>query len=230
MLHLGDYRDFLRRRGPLDTLRFAMSSLLDAGFDLAHGTSTGGELTATQLAPDAPDIAREATCYRPTRARPLRRLLRAAIPEPRGSFVDYGCGKGRALLIAAEHGFTDLIGVEYSASCCDIARDQVARGQARLPAMRASIVQGDAACFDPPHDASVFYFYNPFSERVMQQCLARIAASLDAAPRPHLIIYHHNMLLSGPRFAGFDCVATQDFSANLFHLYRRTAPGAPAGA
>lgn len=219
MQNLAEYWQFLRRRGLRDTCRFAVSSILDVVFDVAYGTRTGGLVPATELAPHEP-VAAEATCYRPTRGRPFRELLRILAPLPKGGFVDYGCGKGRVLLLAAEHGLTDLIGLEISESLSAMAEAHMRALKARRPAVAYRIVRGDAACFEPPAEACVFYFYNPFSERVMAECLARIAASLRTHPRSHLVIYHHNMAVPAPQFNEFQWVSTHDLSANLFHLYR----------
>lgn len=219
MQSLSEYWQFLRLRGVRDTCRFAVSSVVDAAFDAVHGTRTGGLVPADELAPLEP-AASEATCYRPTRGRPFRSLLRALMPTPAGTFVDYGCGKGRVLLLAAEHGFTDLVGVELSGSLSAVARAQLGALKQRRPELSYRIVQGDAACFEPPATASVFYFYNPFSTRIMVRCLSRIAASLAANPRPHVVVYHHNMAVFPPQFDDFRWVSTHAPSANVFHVYR----------
>jgi SAM-dependent methyltransferase len=82
------------------------------------------------------------------------------------SFIDIGCGKGRALIIASQHNFADLTGVDYSQKLCDIAR-------ANLEKLRVSarIICQDALRFEvPARDVFVFLF-NPFRPAVLQKVL-----------------------------------------------------------
>src|SRR6516225_8353137 len=43
------------------------------------------------------------------------------------TFVDIGCGKGRALMVASAFPFRRLVGVEISPELCEIARANTAR-------------------------------------------------------------------------------------------------------
>jgi SAM-dependent methyltransferase len=45
-------------------------------------------------------------------------IERSGVDPEQFCFLDIGCGKGRALIIATEYGFKDLIGVDYSAKLC----------------------------------------------------------------------------------------------------------------
>ena len=61
--------------------------------------------------------------YAPTSRRRFRALLKALeLPYNSLGFVDYGCGKGRVLMEAADAGFKRVVGVEFSPELCDIAR------------------------------------------------------------------------------------------------------------
>ncbi len=54
-------------------------------------------------------------------------------------FVDYGCGKGRAVVLAATYPFTKVIGVERTKKLAEIARDNVekARRHTLVPTCRS---------------------------------------------------------------------------------------------
>src|SRR5512143_830432 len=77
-----------------------LAAIEDRAFDLRNRTSTRGLVDLDALSISGPN--RGAGCrYCPTRARALRLLL-AQCSFPAGSvFVDFGCGKGRALLVAS---------------------------------------------------------------------------------------------------------------------------------
>jgi len=102
-------------------------------------------------------------------------------------FIDFGCGKGRALLQAARFGFARVIGVEFAPELVAIAlrnRDIMqAKGALAAP---VDVVCMDAAQFVPPVDAPlVCYFYDPFDDAVM----APVADRLSLLTQPVTIIY-----------------------------------------
>ena len=134
-----------------------------------------------------------AVFYQPWPYAKFKRMMRA-LPDvdPRQfTFIDFGSGKGRALVLAADHGFARVVGVELFASLCDEARDNIERYRRKSGDMRSRI---DVACMDAtryalPDGDLVCYFYNPFDEVVMQLVLAGIQAGVAAKPRRLVIGY-----------------------------------------
>lgn len=102
-------------------------------------------------------------------------------------FIDYGCGKGRALLEAAQFGFARVIGVEFAPELVNIALSNRAIMQARgALAAPIDVVCMDAGHYVPPADvALVCYFYDPFGDAVM----GPVADRLSALSQPVTIIY-----------------------------------------
>lgn len=105
----------------------------------------------------------------------------------RSVFIDFGCGKGRALFEAARFGFSRVIGVEFSPELVEIAernRDIIAaKGGLNAP---VALVCMDAGRYVPPSDAPLIcYFYDPFDDVVM----APVADRLSALTQPVTIIY-----------------------------------------
>ncbi|WP_373489570.1 hypothetical protein [Blastomonas sp.] len=103
------------------------------------------------------------------------------------TFIDYGCGKGRALFEAAQFPFARVIGVEFAAELVDIAlhnRDIIkAKGGLNAP---VDVLCMDAALYEPPADVPlVCYFYDPFDDAVM----APVADRLSTLSQPITIIY-----------------------------------------
>jgi len=102
-------------------------------------------------------------------------------------FIDFGCGKGRALFEAARHPFARVIGVEFSPELVAIAtcnRDIIAaKGGLNAP---VELVCIDAGQYEPPADVPlVCYFYDPFDDAVM----APVADRLAALDQPVTVIY-----------------------------------------
>lgn len=107
----------------------------------------------------------------------------------RSVFIDFGSGKGKALLMAHELGFEKLIGVEFA----QILVEQSRRNLARLK-VEAKIIYEDATSFPIPDDANVFFFFNPFESYVMDKVLENIINSLSKNDRKVLIIYFNPKL------------------------------------
>jgi SAM-dependent methyltransferase len=143
--------------------------------------------------------------YEPIQLDVFRRIMAALAIDPKGyTFVDYGSGKARALVLAAEYGFRRIIGVEYASALHEVAKRNVARFRAARPAAAAiELHWGDAAAFEPPAEDLVCFFYNPFDDVVMRKVLSNLERSLQRRPRRMLVVYRapmHASLLSECRF------------------------------
>ncbi|ESZ87590.1 MAG: hypothetical protein Q27BB25_08105 [Blastomonas sp. CACIA14H2] len=105
----------------------------------------------------------------------------------RTAFIDYGCGKGRAVLEAARFSFARAIGVEFAPELVAIAnrnRDIMAgRGALAAP---VEFLCMDAGAYEPPADIDlVCFFYDPFGDAVM----APVVERLEALTQPVSVIY-----------------------------------------
>ena len=167
-----------------------ISYIADLIFDLRYGTNTATWVNLKRLNIHSENLSR-AVDYQPTQILPLRRLLKE-LEIPRDKvFVDLGCGKGRVLLVAAEAGFLDLRGVEFSSELCELARKNCAR-YAKKTKSRAvfQIVHSDVVDY-PVTDADVFFLFNPFDAHVLRIVLQRIVDSLAERDRQIWIIYRN---------------------------------------
>lgn len=118
-------------------------------------------------------------------------------------FVDYGCGKGRALAVAAYYGFRSIKGIEFAPALCLKANENIKRIQPSYPEVNFSIFCDDALQYEVAKDDKVFYFFNPFDEIIMLSVVKDITRSLRLFPREVFVIYinplHKEIFLS----AGF---------------------------
>lgn len=179
----------LRERGLTRTLSSSVSFIDNWWFDLRYGTDTAA-VVQTPLLDIPAQVKALAHEYRASKAAPMRKLLEAAeLPENK-VFLDMGCGKGKALMIAADYGCQKLIGVEYSPTLCERARDNL---QARLknrPEVAFEVVQGDAAEYEFRDDENVIYFYNPFAAPIARSVLRSLERSLQRVPRQVWLLYY----------------------------------------
>jgi SAM-dependent methyltransferase len=114
------------------------------------------------------------------------------LPATSVSFLDFGSGKGRAVISAATFPFKRVTGVEISAYLNDIAKENVARMRHRR-AKHVELVQSDATEFAVADDTNVIYMANPFFGITLEKVVANILASYHARPRPLYIIYFNKI-------------------------------------
>jgi SAM-dependent methyltransferase len=103
--------------------------------------------------------------------------------------IDYGCGKGRALFVAEQCGFTHLIGVDIAKELIDDANENKVIYKKKNPESSINFLFEDATRYQIPNDAQVFYFFNPFGEEIMQQVIHHIKESVKINPRKIYCIY-----------------------------------------
>ena len=106
-------------------------------------------------------------------------------------FLDLGSGKGRALLLASEYPFSEIIGVEVQPVLHKIAQDNVARFNSSAgKCHRISSFCMDAREFALPDEPLIVYLFNPFPDYVMETVLQNLRESLRQCPRPVFVLYN----------------------------------------
>lgn len=185
------------------------TSHLDA-FDRQYGVETRGSLQWDELA-DGGDAAAFVTAYLGVRPDWARALIRHVDAADR-TFVDFGCGKGTALVVASEFPFRAITGVEFSPQLCDVARRNAAVIADRFPGRPPiSVVQSDAADFEFAGGRYTVFMYHPFLKPVMKRVVRNLDRALEAGAADEITVLYVN-----PQFAG-----TLDRS----RLFRRSPPG-----
>src|ERR1700760_1085323 len=161
------FLEFAPRRIPriisrtIKTLRTAPAKE-DGDFDAVHGTDTREIIKIYKLDSvnssyiyshgyDACDIARLS-----------RDLSFLPIEREKYEFIDIGCGKGRALIFAAEIGFGKVTGVELWPMLSEIAARNL-----EISGVKGTILTQDASTLVIPENPCVCYLYDPFEKPVM---------------------------------------------------------------
>jgi len=213
----------LHQQGLRSTLNKAVTVAADALFDLRHGVETQAWAELRNLTIRG-DNQEHGARYQPTHVWPLRRMLRTLQPQfiPGRAFVDLGCGKGRALLLAAECGFPIVRGVEFAHELCTVATANCAAYKRRRRlATQFEILEADVVRHPFAGDENVIFMFNPFAIDVMNRVLDNIAASLAAQPRPLLLLYHNPRLSTAiAQRKPFAPAGTYTFGSSRFAVYQ----------
>lgn len=163
----------------------------DASFDRRWGTDTAGTRSVGSLRIESRDSHR-LHGYQAAQQDIVDEIL-AAIPDgPEGfTFIDYGSGKGRVLLLAALHPFRSVIGIEIAGEMHEIAQTNIARFAVLAPVACRDIRSfcRDARDFEPPQTPLIAYFYNPCHGEILRPMVETIERSHAACPRPIWAIY-----------------------------------------
>jgi SAM-dependent methyltransferase len=155
-------------------------------FDKEHGTDTSGFISSWKM--EAVSLsALHGTAYIGTPSSTLRQAL-AALPIKHEEFslVDFGCGKGRVLLVAAEFPFRRIVGVELALDMAQIARANVALNPALKD--RITIVNEDALSFELPDGPIVLFLFHPFTATFLRRFLTKLERQFRRNPRPAFLI------------------------------------------
>jgi SAM-dependent methyltransferase len=148
-------------------------------FDRVYGTETAEIREIGSLEIQSAN-SRAAVRYQPSSERSIRDLIeraKAGLDISDFTFIDFGSGKGRVLIVAAQYSFGEVIGVEFSPELNEIAAANISQLPREITnSNRIRLVCTDAVMFEPPRSHLVCYFYNPFGETVMAQVAKRLAA------------------------------------------------------
>tara|TARA_B100000963_G_scaffold356576_1_gene376936 strand:- start:4120 stop:4764 length:645 start_codon:yes stop_codon:yes gene_type:complete len=112
----------------------------------------------------------------------LKKILKFAKENHHNTFIDIGCGLGRALIVAHEIGFKHLYGVDISESFINICRTNL-----QTQSCNADLLISDISNYEPPSGRICIYMFNPFGEKKMKEFLAKINNRQDDT----LIVYHN---------------------------------------
>lgn len=105
--------------------------------------------------------------------------------------LNYGCGKGRALVVAATYPVRRVFGVEFLQGPAEIARDNIERARMKgvLKCSDVDVAVSDAATFAVPEDVTVIYLFNPLKGAVLASVQKQIYESLMRNLRRLAIVY-----------------------------------------
>lgn len=100
------------------------------------------------------------------------------------TFVDYGAGKGRVMLLASEHPFAAVGGIEFAEELHDAATMNIQQyPRSRMQCRNVECVLEDASQVGAPDGEAVHYFFNPFSREVFAEVLNTLVVSYRQRPR-----------------------------------------------
>ena len=120
------------------------------------------------------------------------------------NITDFGCGKGRALVVAAHYGFANITGIDFAKALCLSAEKNIQETQRLYSSAKFNIICADVVNYEIEKEQTIFFFFNPFDEIIMLKVVKNILSSFKEKERKIYIMYanpvHKEIFLS----AGFE--------------------------
>jgi SAM-dependent methyltransferase len=175
--------------------------------------------------------ASHAIPYIPTTPRTGRHMLRDLPITDVSSFtfIDVGSGKGRMLLLAAEHPFRRIIGVEFASDLHALAQQNVKTYRnPNQVCFQIEPVHIDATQYEFPLEPLLIYFYYPFDQSVMEPVIQNLNRSLAEHPRDVVLVYHNPVLSEVVESASqLRVYAQSTYFASRYTIFRSIASPSP---
>ncbi len=112
----------------------------------------------------------------------------AGVDPGRDVFLDYGCGKGRVICVAATLPFARVLGVELRPELSALGSRNIAHLRGRHSGS-VEVITGDAATYRVPDDVTVICMFNPFTRNILRAALSQIRESVERCPRELRLTY-----------------------------------------
>lgn len=159
-------------------------------FDTKYGTETAEIVSVGAL--DIPDeLLGQSNRYEAIAPEGFAKIIGGlALPYEKLTFIDIGCGKGRALLLASLFPFREIIGIEISAALVRAAEVNIRKFHEpaqKCRAIRAEVLDGGA--YEPPDQDCLLFLNNPFGHEVMERFVASVEKSLRMRPKKLYVVY-----------------------------------------
>ena len=100
-------------------------------------------------------------------------------------FIDYGSGKGAAIIHAKKIGFKETLGVEFAKELHETAEENIKK----LNLKNVTSIYADATTHVAPSNVSVIYLFNPFDEVVMEKVIKNLVGQKESFTNDVYVIY-----------------------------------------
>ena len=163
-------------------------------FDQIHGVETSGLIPSKHLKTGHENDA-HVTAYYGVAPSILSTLIdlwqRTNAPHPidKYTFLDIGAGKARAMMVASEFPFREIIGIELNPSLAGIASRNLDHWIASHVTDTTSprlapihLYEQDALTFDLPRTPTLAFLFHPFEAPILKLLLRRIESRFAKRP------------------------------------------------
>jgi len=163
---------------------------INRSYDKRHSVDTWRGVLASQIKTDSVN-RKYSEIYTPMPERTFHYILTHFDLDFREyTFVDFGAGKGKVLLMAANYPFEKIVGVEFASNLHRIAENNIANYKNKQQqCFNVEIILEDACDLVLPDGKCLFFLFAPFKGPVLEKVLENIRQSMVENPRPSTICF-----------------------------------------
>ncbi|MES2429474.1 MAG: class I SAM-dependent methyltransferase [Bacteroidota bacterium] len=167
-------------------LRIALHILInDIKGEKKYGIHTTG---IDDLKKTGQDIS-TASIYMPVSYDLLEDIFTHLPLSPREHFLDIGCGRGRAMCVAAENNYKKISGIDFSKKLCKEALANASIMMQKKDSPSFDVHVANAATYSIPSDVDCIFMFNPFNDIIMKNVIENILTSIQKRKRDVYIVY-----------------------------------------
>jgi hypothetical protein len=177
---------YLKDNGPRRTFHYFILRASEKLNEHYHNIVTSGRCDLDTFGIENADYK----SYAPIDYGSFKSVMRCLKIDPgRDVFLDYGAGKGRAVVLAATYPFKRVIGVEFISSFANIARENTKKATTKIRCGQIEIVTADATQYVLHDDINFIHLFNPFTGQILSKVMNNIMESLTRSPRVLTLLY-----------------------------------------
>lgn len=182
---------YIRYRGIYSGFLLLFNSMIEWIWFASHRKSSINLMNLNAIEEDL-NNKEHSTFYVPTPIIPFFKLMKKLKSPADHVFVDYGAGKGRAMILASECGFSQIKGLEFSLSLYELTQKNIQKYIKKTGKNHFEILHIDVSTYKVKKEDNFFYFFHPFNEFILNKCLDNIHISLKEEPRKAVLVYQSN--------------------------------------
>lgn len=168
----------IRKYGIVGTLKIAFNDVL---YDYYKGVDTYSPVPREEIF--GADRVELSNRYVPSTfdlIRSMIQLVENKLDFKECNFIDFGSGKAKVCIGAAEFPFKTIKGIEYSKELHSIAESNIKKLSLQD---RVELLNMDATIYEPVPEDRVLYFFNPFMGQLLDNCLKNFIDNKTDKPR-----------------------------------------------
>lgn len=137
-------------------------------------------------------------------------------------FLDYGSGKGKALILASEMGIKDITGIEFNEELVELSKKNLDSYRSKQhTSSKFNVIYGDATKFREIDQYNLFFVNNSFGgnpseERLVAKIFKNIEDSLERNPRHVNLVYVHPSISLQKLFDTYSFLSHQKVVMNTY--------------
>lgn len=199
-----------------------MSSQVEKSMKLREEKDIDKQYNIDTCGRDASSEDSEHHAYEPTPYDVLRLIADSGFINETDILVDMGSGKGRVAVYLSKETGCKTKGIEYDDRLCMKASDNLKNAQQITNAdIDVEFLNVAAEKYQIAAEDSVFFFFNPFSEKILETVLSNIAKSFYDCEREIKLIFYYPSLEYVGRLMTTDYLEFVD-EIDCSHLYKDT--------